>query len=76
MDDFVFTATILSIGKLAIAIGFLGLFAWGMETVTDLDVKDAIDDLQKAAKQGNAMPLAIFLSAVVVTIGGVLQRFQ
>lgn len=75
-DDFVLTATFLSIAKLAIALGFLGLFAWAIEKATGLDMEGAIDALEDAAKKGNALPMAIFLSAVVITLGGILERFQ
>lgn len=75
MDGFIFTSTLLSIGKLTIALGFLLLFAKGLERSTGLDMEGAINALEDAAKAGNALPMAIFLAAMVITLGGILQRF-
>lgn len=73
--EFVWTSTTLSIAKLFIAFGALGLLGWFMQKALKFNLEKAIDALESSAKQGNALPLAIVLAAVVVTIGGILQRF-
>lgn len=75
MDDFILNSTIVQIGKLAIALGFLCMFGAALEKVLGFDVKGGIDALENAAKSGNALPLAIVLAALAVTFGGILQRF-
>ena len=74
--DFVLTSALLSIGKLCIAIGFLAGFAWMLEKALGFDMKGAVDALEKAAKEGNALPLAIVLAAFIVAVSSILERFQ
>ena len=73
--DFILTSTILSIGKLAIALGAMCGLGALLERVLGFDMEANIDALEKTAKDGNPLPLAIVLAAVVVTIGGILERF-
>lgn len=73
--EFIWTSTLLSLAKLAIALGALGLIGILLERALKFNLKGAVDALEKTARDGNALPLAIVLAAVVVTIGGILQRF-
>ncbi len=74
--EFILTSTLLSIFKLCVALGFLATFAWMLEKAIGFDMEAAVDSLEKAAKEGNALPLAIVLSAFVIAVSGVLERFQ
>ena len=74
--DFVLTSALLSIGKLCVALGFLAGFAWLLERALGFDMKGAVDALEKTAKDGNALPLAVVLAALIVAFAGILERFQ
>jgi len=73
--DFVLTSTLLSVGKLALALGAMLAIGKMLERALGFDMEAAVDALETTAKNGNPLPLAIVLAAVVVTIGGILQRF-
>jgi hypothetical protein len=73
--EFIWTSTTLSLAKLFVALGALGLLGWFMQKALKFNLERAIDALETNAAKGNALPLAIVLAAVVVTIGGILQRF-
>jgi len=73
--DFVLTSTGLSLIKLMIALGAMCMIGVMFQKALGFDMEGAVDSLEKEAKGGNALPLAIVLGAVVYAIGGILQRF-
>jgi len=73
--DFVLTSTLISLGKLAIALGAMAAIGKMLEKALGFDMEGAVDALETNAHNGKALPLAIVLAAIVVTIGGILQRF-
>lgn len=73
--DFILTSTMLSVGKLTIALGAMCGIGALLERVLGFDLEANINALEKTAAEGNPLPLAIVLAAVVVTIGGILERF-
>jgi len=73
--EFIWTSTLLSLGKLFIAVGAFGLLGVFMQKALKFNLEKAINALEKAANDDNPLPLAVVLAAVVFTIGGILQRF-
>jgi hypothetical protein len=76
MDRFIVAAQALAALKLALCLALIGFFAWGAERIFGLDPKSDIDALQRAARSGNALPLALFYLGVLYLLSVVLGRFQ
>jgi hypothetical protein len=76
MDDFIFTAQAIAAAKLAVSLGVLAFVAWGAETIFGLAPRSDINAIQKAAEDGNAMPLALFYLGILYLLSVLLGRFQ
>ena len=76
MDGFIFAAQGLAAIKLAVSLGVVGFFAWGAEKIFGLSPRADVDAFQRAAKEGRALPLALFYVGVLYLLSVILGRFQ
>lgn len=73
--DFESYSILSAIGKTCLALGVMFLIGKGIEKALKFDMEGAVDSLEKAAQEGNAMPLAVVLSTVIYVVGSILARF-
>ena len=75
--DFIWTANLTKLAYIALAFALLGLTATALERVLGLTIERDIDSIQKAAKDGNALPLAVFylgaFMVIAVVVHAILQ---
>ncbi|MHB1204801.1 MAG: hypothetical protein ACYCZX_04475 [Rhodospirillaceae bacterium] len=76
MEEAAVAATFINLLKLGLVLGLTGLYAFALERVFGLDPKGDVDAFQKAAKDGNALPLALLYLGVIYFFAVVLGRFQ
>ena len=76
MEAAAVAATFITTVKLAVVLGLAGLYAVVLERVFGLDPKADVDAFQKAAKDGNALPLALVYLGILYFFAVVLGRFQ
>ena len=76
MADAAVAATFINLLKLGLVLALTGLYAFVLERVFGLDPKGDVDAFQKAARAGNALPLALLYLGVMYFFAVVLGRFQ
>lgn len=69
-------ATVITTLKLIVVLGLTGLYAVALERVFGLDPRADVDAFQKAARDGNALPLALLYLGILYFFAVVLGRFQ
>ena len=76
METGALAATFINTLKLVVVLGLTGLFAFAFERVFGLDPKGDVDAFQKAARAGNALPLALVYLGLIYFFAVILGRFQ
>lgn len=76
MEEAAIAATFINAVKLAVVLGLTGLYAVVLERVFGLDPKADVDAFQRAARDGNALPLALLYLGIIYFFAVVLGRFQ
>lgn len=76
MDASAFAVTFISAIKLCVVLALTLGYAFILERVFGLDPQADMDAFQKAAKDGNALPLALIYCAALYFFSVVLGRFQ
>lgn len=76
MEHAAIAATVINALKLAVVLALTGLYAVVLERVFGLDPKADVDAFQKAARDGNALPLALLYLGILYFFAVVLGRFQ
>lgn len=71
--DFIWTANLTKLAYMAIGVGTLALTATALERILGLDLESDIDAIQKAAKNGNTLPLAVFYAGAFMVVAVVLH---
>ncbi len=76
MEAAAIAATVINAFKLAVVLALTGLYAVVLERVFGLDPQGDVDAFQKAARDGNALPLALLYLGIIYFFAVVLGRFQ
>ena len=76
METAALAATFINAAKLAVVLALTGLYAVVLERVFGLDPKGDVDAFQKAARNGQALPLAVLYLDIIYFFAVVLGRFQ
>lgn len=76
MESAAIAATVINALKLAVVLALTGLYAFVLERVFGLDPKGDVNTFQKAARDGNALPLALLYLGIIYFFAVILGRFQ